>query len=94
VTDVNEDAAEDNSAASPRRAVAAVSIGADPAPANIRTELISGGNARKLILSPIRAGHRMYRELRANIRVSVNYSGRSAAATAEFGRQSPDSRAV
>jgi hypothetical protein len=48
VTVVKEDAADDNSKVSLCHAVAACNIGADPAPANIRNELISGGNTRKL----------------------------------------------
>ncbi|KCO21265.1 hypothetical protein X121_03169 [Mycobacterium tuberculosis BTB07-300] len=44
VTDPNEDAATANSAAKPSQATDAASIGADPAPVNIRNELISGGN--------------------------------------------------
>jgi hypothetical protein len=48
VTELNEAAAEANSPARPSQP-AASSIGADPAPANIRIELISGGNTKKLI---------------------------------------------
>jgi hypothetical protein len=75
VTVVNEDDADDNPAASPFQAVAASSIGADPAPANIRNELISGGNTRKLIgltLSFSGQAKKPYSELRDNIRDCVN----------------------
>ncbi len=48
VTDPKEPAAPDSSADSPSQAVAAASIGADPAPPNNRAELISGGNTEKL----------------------------------------------
>ena len=51
VTDLNEAAAEPSSLASPSQAAAAASIGPDPAPANIRPELISGGNTTKVINS-------------------------------------------
>ena len=43
VTDENDDAADPNSEANPSQAAAASSIGAEPAPVNISTELISGG---------------------------------------------------
>jgi hypothetical protein len=43
VTEPNESAADANSEASPSQATAASSIGPDPAPTNIRKELISGG---------------------------------------------------
>jgi hypothetical protein len=42
-----EVAAELNSAASPSQAAAAATIGPEPAPAYIRPELTSGGNAPK-----------------------------------------------
>jgi hypothetical protein len=51
VTDPNELAADCNSAASPSQAVAAASIGADPGPEYIRSELISGGNIEKFIFN-------------------------------------------
>ncbi|OOK82825.1 hypothetical protein BZL30_1244 [Mycobacterium kansasii] len=37
-----------NSSASPAHAVAACNMGAEPAPMNIRKELISGGSTQKL----------------------------------------------
>jgi hypothetical protein len=46
---LNEDAAEPNSEANPSQAAAASNIGAEPAPANIRAELISGGITKKLM---------------------------------------------
>nr|VTP03743.1 hypothetical protein BIN_B_05240 [Mycobacterium riyadhense] len=49
VIEANESAAEPNSAANPSHPRAACSIGADPAPVNIRNELISGGNTEKFI---------------------------------------------
>jgi len=49
VTDVNDDAAVASSEARPSQAAAASSIGADPAPTNIRSELISGGSTKKLM---------------------------------------------
>ncbi|BBZ40455.1 hypothetical protein MCNS_35180 [Mycobacterium conspicuum] len=52
VTDANESAAEPNSAASPSHAAAAASVGPEPAPENIRSELISGGNTEKFIAPP------------------------------------------
>ncbi|BCI90397.1 hypothetical protein NIIDMKKI_56030 [Mycobacterium kansasii] len=48
-TEENDDAAPASSPASPSQAVAAASIGCGPAPAKIRTELISGGNTEKFI---------------------------------------------
>ncbi|BCI85854.1 hypothetical protein NIIDMKKI_10600 [Mycobacterium kansasii] len=44
VSEPNDDAAELSSSANPAQAAAASSMGAAPAPANIREELISGGN--------------------------------------------------
>lgn len=44
VTDPNELAAERSSLANPVQAVAAASIGPDPAPVSISAELTSGGN--------------------------------------------------
>ncbi|SON58594.1 hypothetical protein MSIMFI_00072 [Mycobacterium simulans] len=49
MTDPNEDAAAFNSLATPFHAAAAANIGSDPGPVRIRTELISGGNTKKLI---------------------------------------------
>ncbi len=49
VTDENAAAAVLNSSANPSQAAAAASIGPDPVPANIRSELISGGNTEKFI---------------------------------------------
>ncbi|BCI90437.1 hypothetical protein NIIDMKKI_56430 [Mycobacterium kansasii] len=49
VTDVNDCAAVPNSSANPSQAAAACSIGADPAPVNMRSELISGGKTKKFI---------------------------------------------
>jgi hypothetical protein len=86
VTVVNEDAADDNSPASPCQAVAASNMGADPAPANIRNELISGGNTRKLIaltLSFFGQVKRPYREMRDTIRVSVITRAEAAAQPVE-----------
>ncbi|COX47615.1 Uncharacterised protein [Mycobacterium tuberculosis] len=48
MTDANDCAAVPNSSASPSQAAAAASIGAVPAPMNIRKELISGGSTTKL----------------------------------------------
>jgi hypothetical protein len=45
----NDDAAEDNSSANPFQAAAAASMGAEPAPENIRAELTSGANTEKFI---------------------------------------------
>jgi len=50
VTEENDCAAALNSSASPDQAPAASSIGAEPAPRNIRKELISGGNTAKLTI--------------------------------------------
>ncbi|BBX75171.1 hypothetical protein MSHI_30770 [Mycobacterium shinjukuense] len=50
VTDENETAAESSSPAKASHAAAAASIGPDPAPANIRAELISGGKIVKFIM--------------------------------------------
>ncbi|EFP30303.1 hypothetical protein TMFG_01320, partial [Mycobacterium tuberculosis SUMu006] len=47
VTNPNDSAANPNSAANPSQAAAAANIGPDPAPKNIRPELISGGNTEK-----------------------------------------------
>src|SRR5271166_5042983 len=52
VTELNEVAAEANSPARPSQAAAASNIGADPAPENIRIELISGGNTEKFMSHP------------------------------------------
>ena len=49
VTDPNADAADASSEARPSHAAAASSMGADPAPTNIRNELISGGSTKKLM---------------------------------------------
>ncbi|BBX99243.1 hypothetical protein MLAC_45370 [Mycobacterium lacus] len=56
VTDLNEAAAEANSEARPSQAAAAVNSGPDPAPTNIRAEIISGGNDAKFdnIARPLR----------------------------------------
>jgi hypothetical protein len=48
-THENDSAADPNSLASPSQAAAASNIGAEPAPENIRSELTSGGNTKKLI---------------------------------------------
>ncbi len=50
VTDENDDAAVPSSEARPSQAAAASSIGADPAPENIKDELISGGNIAKFVM--------------------------------------------
>ncbi|BBX96600.1 hypothetical protein MLAC_18940 [Mycobacterium lacus] len=50
VTDPNDAAAEVSSSARPAQDAAAAAIGSDPAPANIRAELISGGNTEKFIV--------------------------------------------
>ena len=50
ITDPNDDAAEPNSASNLSQTVANARIGPDPTPANIRAELISGGNTEKFIL--------------------------------------------
>ncbi|BCI87705.1 hypothetical protein NIIDMKKI_29110 [Mycobacterium kansasii] len=52
VCDANANADEPSSAANPCQAAAVASIGADPAPANIRAELCSGGSPAKSITSP------------------------------------------
>src|SRR5271166_2347973 len=49
VTEPNDEAAPPSSEANPSQAAAASNIGAEPAPANISKELISGGNTIKLI---------------------------------------------
>lgn len=49
MTDENDDAADPSSEANPSHAAAAFSIGAEPAPENIRAELISGANTEKFI---------------------------------------------
>jgi hypothetical protein len=49
VTDTNDSAAAPNSDANPSHATAAANIGPEPAPENIRKELISGGNTEKFI---------------------------------------------
>ena len=49
MTDENDDAADPNSEANPSQAAAAFNIGAEPAPENIRAELISGANTEKFI---------------------------------------------
>jgi hypothetical protein len=49
VIDEKDCAADPNSAAKPSHADAAANIGAEPAPAYIKSELISGGNTKKLI---------------------------------------------
>ncbi|GAB7144232.1 hypothetical protein LRC484719_28240 [Mycobacterium riyadhense] len=51
MTDPNEAAAAFNSLATPFHAAAAANIGSDPGPVRIRTELISGGNTKKLMRS-------------------------------------------
>jgi hypothetical protein len=48
VTEENDDDADPNSEANPSQAAAASSMGAEPAPVNIRNELISGANIAKL----------------------------------------------
>ncbi|VAZ84323.1 hypothetical protein LAUMK4_03090 [Mycobacterium persicum] len=52
VSDENANADEPSSAANRCHAAAVASIGAEPAPANIRAELCSGGNPAKSITSP------------------------------------------
>ncbi|GAB7142199.1 hypothetical protein LRC484719_07850 [Mycobacterium riyadhense] len=52
VTEENDAAADPNSDASPSQAAAASSIGAEPAPTNIRNELISGGSTEKFTILP------------------------------------------
>lgn len=49
MTEENDAAADPNSEASASQAAAAPNIGAAPAPANIRAELISGANTEKFI---------------------------------------------
>jgi hypothetical protein len=51
VTEENDCAAAANSSASPAQADEAWSMGADPAPRNIRNELISGGKTAKFTTS-------------------------------------------
>jgi hypothetical protein len=46
---LNDDAAEPSSEAKPSQATAASNIGAEPAPACISAEVISGGATRKLM---------------------------------------------
>lgn len=59
VTERNDDAAKASSDARPSQAVAA-NIGPDPAPANMRAELIPGGKTRKFIAEAffVRPRHR------------------------------------
>ena len=47
--DENDDAADPSSEANRSQAAAAFNIGAEPAPENIRAELVSGGNTEKFI---------------------------------------------
>jgi hypothetical protein len=54
VTDENDDAADPNSEANPSQAAAALNMGAEPAPENIRAELISGANTEKFIATSLR----------------------------------------
>ncbi|BCI87994.1 hypothetical protein NIIDMKKI_32000 [Mycobacterium kansasii] len=49
VIEENDSAAESSSDANAFQAAAASNIGAEPAPENIRAELISGGNTKKFI---------------------------------------------
>ncbi len=49
VTELKEAAAEANSIASWSQATAAADMGSDPAPPNMRAELISGGNVEKFM---------------------------------------------
>jgi hypothetical protein len=53
VTEPNEEAAELSSEDNPSQAAAAASIGAEPAPENIRAELISGGITKKLMAADL-----------------------------------------
>jgi hypothetical protein len=55
-TDAYEAAAELNSAANPCHAAAAANIGSAPAPAYIRPEFTSGGNAAKSTTTSTRTG--------------------------------------
>lgn len=52
VTELNDSAADANSAASPSQARAAANIGPDPAPEKICAEVISGGKIEKFIEPP------------------------------------------
>lgn len=49
MTEENDDAADPSSAANASHAAAAPNMGAAPAPANIRAELISGANTEKFM---------------------------------------------
>ena len=65
VTEPNAEGAVPSSRAKPSQAAAACSIGAEPAPARISVELISGGNTKKLIAVaafPTGIGHSTPRE--------------------------------
>ncbi|CAM4206520.1 hypothetical protein MB901379_03949 [Mycobacterium basiliense] len=58
VSEENDCAAESSSEANVFQPTAASNMGVDPAPANIRAELISGGNTKKLIDNyPFRTAH-------------------------------------
>jgi len=81
VTDENEFAAESSSEANPSQAAAAASIGPEPAPPCICTEVMSGGNTEKFIAVPIpgwrlglRAGRTRYTEIYDELRRNVGSS--------------------